>query len=196
MKKLFGKKNLIISLLFVLLGGGVAGYFLIFNKNNSDADSSQTSKEIKIESIFGYIGTEANYSKFNALVGMFDSAKYLVSNDSGLEPSLIVFAPQNSAFDASDMKPYDSLSSGSRDMLKLYHMARVYPANETVNANLELVDGQKVLMLAGKEIIVKKIDSKTVIIDGKGRQANVDPKYATTPKGDRIYFIDTVLLFQ
>jgi uncharacterized surface protein with fasciclin (FAS1) repeats len=151
---------------------------------------------MKVETIFGYIGSETSYSKFNALVGMFDSEKYLVKNDSGLEPSIIVFAPENSAFDKSDMKPFDTLSSSSRDMLKLYHIARIYPASSTVSASLELVDGQKIPTLAGKELTIKKTDSKIVVIDGKGREANVNAMYAITPKGDRIYFIDSVLLFQ
>lgn len=195
MKKIFNKKTLIVALIILLVGGGVSSYLFIFKKSNNNS-STQANAEFKVDSVFGYIGSEANYSKFNALVGMFDSAKYLVKNEAGLEPSLVIFAPENNAFEKSDMKAFDTLSASGRDQLKLYHIARLYPATAGASANLDLTDGQKIQTLAGKEVIVKKEANNITITDGKGRQANVSAKYASSSKGDRIYFIDSVLLFQ
>lgn len=195
MKKFFKKKVVLILLVILLAGSGVAGYILFFN-NSSGSTKTETVTELKVDSLFGYLGTETNYSKFNALVGMFDSAKYLVKNEAGLDPSLIVFAPGNAAFEKTELKVLESMNMSGRDQIKLYHIARVYPSAAGVSANLELADGQKVQTLLNREIVVKKDAQKTYLIDGKGRQANISSKYATTSKGDRIYFIDNVLLFQ
>lgn len=194
MKKLFRKKVLLILLAITLLGGG-AVYFFVFRDTASNSINAEP-VEIKVDTVFGYIGSESTYSRFNNLIGMFDSAKYLAKNETGLEPSLIVFAPSNDAFDKEDAKPLDNASASSREQIKLYHLARVYPSTETTNPNLELTDGQKIVTLSGRELFVSKKDDFFMVTDAKGREATVSKRYATSAKGDRIYFIDQVLLFQ
>lgn len=195
MKKIFGKKIILILLIILLAGGGVAAYILL-NRDGTEKIDSSAPVVNKIDTVFGYLGSESNYSKFNGLVGMFDSAKYLVKNDANLEPSLIVFAPSNDAFNKEEMKPFDSLSVAAKDQLKLYHMATVFPESETVSANLDLNDGRKIKTLVNRELTISNKNSVIKIIDGKGREALVSKDYAVSSKGDRIYFIDSVLLFQ
>lgn len=194
MKKIFSKKILLIVLTLVLLGGG-AGYVFIFRDSTTNNVSTEPT-EIKVDTVFGYIGSESSYSRFNTLIGMFDSTKYLTKNDAGLVPSLIVFAPINEAFDKDDAKPLDNINANGREQIKLYHLAKVYPASETQGANLELTDGQKIVTLSGKELFISKKENNLVVTDAKGREANIAKRYATSAKGDRIYFIDQVLLFQ
>ena len=196
MKSLFGNKIFIIGLIFVLLAGAGGAYFFIYKKDGATSQDASRKTEVKVDSLFGYIGSESNYSKFNTLVGMFDSSKYLTKNEAGLEPSLMVFAPNNEAFSKDDMKPFDSLNALSREKVRLYHMAKIYPLSQGVAASLELADGQKIVTLSGKDLLVKKTDASITIIDGKGRDAIVSQKYAVSAKGDRIYFINNVLLFQ
>lgn len=195
MKKLFSKKVLLVILLVLMIGGS-STYLFVFKKTGSENNSNSEQTEIKVDSLMGYIGGESNYSKFNTLVGMFDSGKYLTENEAGLEPSLIVFAPNNSAFSKEEMKPFESLGADSKDKIKLYHMAKVYPEAQGASPSLELSDGKSIQTLLGRELLVKKQEDGFVIIDGKGREAAVDKKFATSNKGDRIYFIDNVLLFQ
>lgn len=195
MKKFFGNKIVLIILAVVLIGGG-AGAFLLL-RGSSDKQQDPTAPKVnQIDTVFGYLGSESNYSKFNGLVGMFDSAKYLAKNDANLEPSLIVFAPNNDAFNQDELKPFESLTVAAKDQLKLYHMATVFPENATTAANLELSDGRKIKTLLGRELTVTNKDGKVTITDGKGRDALVNRDYALSNKGDRIYFIDNVLLFQ
>lgn len=195
MKKIFGKKIVLILLIISLVGGGAAA-FIILNGDSTEKIDNSAPKVNKIETVFGYLGSESNYSKFNSLVGMFDSAKYLVKNDANSEPSLIVFAPSNDAFNKEEMKPFDSLSIAAKDQLKLYHMAIVYPENGTTPADLELSDGRKIKTLVNRELTITSKNGMTKIIDGKGREALVSKDYAVSSKGDRVYFIDNVLLFQ
>ena len=195
MKKIFKSKIFIAVIILLVLGGGVGAYFFVF-KDKKTASTTVETKEMKVDSLLGYIGSEGSYSKFNTLLGMFDSAKYLTKNTDGLEPSLLIFAPNNDAFSKDDMKPYDALSSAAKEQIKLYHLAKIYPSSASSQANLELSDGKKVTTLAGKELTIKKSDSVFYVLDGKGRQANISVKYAVTSKGDRIYFVDSVLLFQ
>jgi len=196
MKKFFSKKILVVILLLLFIGGGAAAYLMVFKKSDSTKQLNAEQTEIKVDSLIGYIGSQSNYSKFNTLVGMFDFSKYLTKNESGLEPSLVIFAPNNNAFSKDDMKPFETLSADSKDKIKLYHMAKAYPDVLGAKPNLELVDGKSFQTLVGREITVKKRDNGYIVIDGKGREAFVDSKYATSSKGDRIYFIDNVLLFQ
>lgn len=196
MKKIFKNKVFIFLLIILILSGGGAGaYFLIYKKKNTTTASVEQ-KEIKVDNLLGYIGSQSDYSKFNTLVGMFESGKYLTKNDAGLEPGLIIFAPDNSAFAKDDMKPFDSMSATARDQIKLYHMTKIYPSAVGAAADLSLKDGQKIITLAGRELTVKKTETTTTITDGKGRDAVVSNKYAVSAKGDRIYFVDSVLLFQ
>lgn len=195
MKKIFKNKLFIISLILVVLGG-VAGTYLFVLKPKDSTNTSIEQKEIKVDNLLGYIGSESSYSKFNALIGMFDSSKYLTKNEEGLEPSLLVFAPSNDAFSDEDMKPFESINAAAREQVKLYHMAKIYPSAVGAQANLELSDGMKIVTLSGRDLTIKKSDSNFIVTDGKGRDALVSSKYAISNKGDRIYFIDNVLLFQ
>lgn len=194
MKKLFRKKVLLILLAITLLGGG-AVYFFVF-RDSTTSNTTAEPTEIKVDTVFGYIGSESNYSRFNTLIGMFDSTKYLTKNDAGLAPSLIVFAPDNEAFDKDDAKPLDSINASGREQIKLYHLAKIYPASETVGPDLELTDGQKIVTLSGRELFISKKENNFVVTDAKGREASVAKRYAISAKGDRIYFVDQVLLFQ
>lgn len=194
MKKLFGKKVVIILIFIALLGGGATYWFVL--KPSSKPTKQEGPIITKVDSVFGYIGAESTYSKFNSLVGMFDSGKYLVKNQAGLEPSLIVFAPNNDAFAKEDMKPFDSLPLASRDQIKLYHMAVIYPEAQGQSANLELTDGKKIKTILGRELIVNKKGDNVTITDGKGRETSVSNNYAVSAKGDRVYYLDKVLLFQ
>lgn len=195
MKKFFGNKLVLILLAVLVIGGGV-GAFVLYSGGSEKQQDPTAPKVNKIDTVFGYLGSESNYSKFNGLVGMFDSAKYLAKNEANLEPSLVVFAPNNEAFNKEDMKPFDSLAVAAKDQIKLYHMATVFPENATTAANLELTDGRKIKTLLGRELIVINKDGAIKITDGKGRDASVSRDYALSNKGDRIYFIDNVLLFQ
>lgn len=194
MKKFFTKK-LIVVVLLLLVAVGAGTYFLVFNKSNNDS-GNKVITEIKVDNLLGYLGGESDYSKFNALVGMFDSSKYLLKNEAGLEPALIIFAPNNQAFEQEDMKPFDSMGAESREKIKLYHMAKIYPADSNSKADLELKEKQKIVTLGGRELLVAKDADMTTITDAKGRDAEVSTKYAVSSKGDRIYFIDKVLLLQ
>lgn len=194
MKKLFRKKIILVVLAVLLIGGG-AGYFFLF-RNSGGTGSVVEPTEIKVDTVFGYIGSESTYSRFNTLVGMFETEKYLTKNDDGLSPSLIVFAPTNEAFEKDDVKPLETLNSVGKDQIKLYHMAKIYPASTTESAKVELSDGQKITTLSGREIFISKKADSFIVTDAKGREAKVSKKYAVSPKGDRIYFIDQVLLFQ
>lgn len=195
MKKFFGNKLVLILLAVLVIGGGV-GAFVLYSGGSEKQQDPTAPKVNKIDTVFGYLGSESNYSKFNGLVGMFDSAKYLAKNEANLEPSLVVFAPNNEAFNKEDMKPFDSLAVAAKDQIKLYHMAAVFPENATTAANLELTDGRKIKTLLGRELIVINKDGAIKITDGKGRDASVSRDYALSNKGDRIYFIDNMLLFQ
>lgn len=194
MKKFFGKKLVILLIIIALLGGGATYWFLL--KPSTKSDTQKGPVITKIDSLFGYIGAESTYSKFNTLVGMFDSGKYLEKNQAGLEPSLIVFAPNNEAFASDEMKPFDALPLAARDQIKLYHMAVVYPEAQGQTANLELSDGRKIKTLLGRELLISKKGEVVTITDGKGRDATVSSNYAVSAKGDRVYSINKVLLFQ
>lgn len=195
MKKFFGNKIVLIVLAVLAIGGG-AGAFVLLSGGSEKQQDPAAPKVNKIDTVFGYLGSESSYSKFNGLVGMFDSAKYLTKNEANLEPSLIVFAPNNEAFNKEDMKPFDSLAVAAKDQIKLYHIATIFPENVTAAANLELTDGRKIKTLLGRELTIMNKKGVTTITDGKGRDALVSRDYAVSNKGDRIYFIDKVLLFQ
>lgn len=195
MKKLFKSKVFIVLIILILIVGGAGTYFFVF-KSKKSTSTTVGQKEIKVDNLLGYLGSETNYSKFNELVGMFDSVKYLVKNTEGLDPSLMIFAPSNDAFSKEDMKPFELINASARDQVRLYHMAKIYPSAAGSQANLELTNGQKINTLSGRELTVTKTDTSFTITDGKGRDAKVSSKYAVSPKGDRIYFIDNVLLFQ
>lgn len=195
MKKIFGNKIVLIILAVLLIGGGVGAFVLLSGGSEKQQDLA-AQKINKIDTVFGYIGAESNYSKFNNLIGMFDSGKYLTKNEANLEPSLIVFAPNNNAFDKDDMKPFESLTAAAKDQVKLYHMATIFPENATTTANLELTDGRKIKTLLGRELTVTIKNGTVYITDGKGRDSTVSKDYAVSNKGDRIYFVDQVLLFQ
>ena len=182
-------------MLILVLGAGVAGFALLRGESG-ESEGTTAPKVNKIDTVFGYIGAESNYSKFNNLIGMFDSGKYLTKNEANLEPSLIVFAPSNSAFDKEDMKPFELLTATAKDQVKLYHMATIFPENATSTANLELTDGRKIKTLLGRELTATVKNGMVYITDGKGRDSAVSKDYAVSNKGDRIYFIDQVLLFQ
>lgn len=194
MKKFFGKKIVIIAVVSTLLISVAVFWFVL--RPSSKPSAQQGPTITKVDSVFGYIGAESTYSKFNSLVGMFDSAKYLVKNEAGLEPSLLVFAPNNDAFAKDEMKPFESLPLTARDQIKLYHIAVVYPDAQGQSADLNLTDGKKIKTLLGRELLVSKKDDSITITDGKGREITVSNNYAVSSKGDRVYYLDKVLLFQ
>jgi len=196
MKRIFSKKVLLILIILALIGAGAgAGYFFIIRNSGGNSINTEPT-EVKVDTVFGYIDSESTYSRFNTLVGMFESEKYLTNNEAGLSPSLIIFAPNNDAFDKDDAKLLDSINANGREQIKLYHIAKIYPLSETETSNLELADGQKIVTLSGRELLISKNQTNFVVTDAKGREANVAKRYASSTKGDRIYFIDQVLLFQ
>lgn len=195
MKKILLKKKLLLIIAFLVVSSSAIAYVFI-KGDSSTSDGTSGPKITQVETLFGYIGAESDYSKFNSLIGMFDSSKYMVENEAGLEPSLVVFAPNNDAFNQEELKPFDAMTLSAKDQVKLYHIATIYPDSPEASVNLELSDDRVIKTLSGRELTVTKKNNNVVLIDGKGRESTVSKDYAVSPKGDRIYFIDKVLLFQ
>ena len=80
--------------------------------------------------------------------------------------------------------------------MRLYHAAIFYPNVDGTGPDLSLSKDQKIKTLSGRELLVSKVGSHFVLTDAKARAAKVDLTYQSDTKGNRLYFIDSVLLLQ
>ncbi len=194
------KKSLLLLIPVVLLAGGLI-YFIIWtgNKNDSALDkagSQNQVKEVKVTDIILALKENASLKQFGDFMSATDLSTKLVANATGATPKLVLFAPSNAAFKGTDVTPLASTPEPAKEELRLYHAAIFYPSAEGVAPDLTLSDGQKITTLAGRELFVSKSGSHFVLTDAKGRTSKVDLIYLKDDKGNRLYYIDSVLLLQ
>jgi uncharacterized surface protein with fasciclin (FAS1) repeats len=194
------KKSLLLLIPVVLLAGALV-YFVIWtgNKNDSALDESSSQnqvKEISVPDIQLALKENASLKEFGDFMSATDLSTKLVANSAGALPKLVLFAPSNAAFKKDEIAPLASTPEPAKEELRLYHGAIFYPAADGTGPDLTLSVGQKIKTLSGREIMVSKKGSHFVLTDVKGRTATVDLTYFKDDSGNRLYFIDTVLLLQ
>lgn len=194
------KKSLLLLLPIVLLAGGLA-YFVIWtgNKNNSALEGSgkvNQITEVKVSDVLLQLTENASLKQFGDFMSATDLSTKFVADSNGALPKLVLFAPSNSAFNDDEVTPLDSTTEPAKEELRLYHAAIFYPAADGVAPDLSLSADQKIKTLAGRELTVTKTGSHFALTDAKGRVAKVDLTYQADSKGNRLYFIDSVLLLQ
>lgn len=194
------KKSLLLLIPIVLLAGGLA-YFVIWtgNKNDSALDKANNVnqvKEVKVTDIVLALTENASLKQFGDFMSATDLSTKLVANAAGAVPKLVLFAPSNAAFKKTDVAPLAATPEPAKEELRLYHGAIFYPSAEGIAPDLTLSAGQKISTLAGREILVSKVGSRFVLTDAKGRTAKVDLTYLKDDSGNRLYYIDSVLLLQ
>ena len=194
------KKSLLLLIPVVLLAGGLV-YFVIWtgNKNDSALDESSSVnqvKEVSVPDIQLALKDNANLKEFGDFMSATDLSTKLVANASGALPKLVLFAPNNAAFKKADLAPLASTPEPSKEELRLYHAAIFYPTADGTGPDLTLSVDQKVKTLSGRELLVSKKGSHFYLTDAKARTAKVDLTYLKDDSGNRLYFIDSVLLLQ
>lgn len=194
------KKSLLLLIPVVLLAGALA-YFVIWTgyKNDSAFDKANNVnqiKQVKVSDILLALKENQNLKQFGDFMLATDLSTKLVANAEGLLPKLVLFAPSNAAFKKTDIAPLSSTPEPAKEELRLYHAAIFYPISATVGPDLSLSVGQKIKTLSGREILVSKTGSHFVLTDAKGRTAKVDLTYLSDEAGNRLYFVDSVLLLQ
>ena len=200
MKRLSKKKLGILIAVILLVGGAAAGYFLVLKKDSGPQDSDTVSaptKEKKVQNLFTYVSEEGSLSDFNAfLTSGTDLAAKVTANAAGALPQYILFAPSNEAFADAEVAPLAALAEPLKDELRQYHMVLLFPDANGTAPSLELTEGQRLSTVSGRELLIKKAGKKLVVVDAKGREAEIRSDYAVSDNGDRLYFIDKVLLLQ
>lgn len=194
------KKSLLLLLPIILLAGGLV-YFVIWTGNKNDsalekAGSANQIKEVKVTDVILALQENTSLNKFGEFMSATDISTKLVANAAGALPKLVLFAPSNAAFKATDMTPLASTPEPAKEELRLYHAAIFYPSAEGISPDLSLSVGQKISTLAGRELLVSKSGSHFVLTDVKGRTSKVDIAYLKDDAGNRLYTIDSVLLLQ
>ena len=193
------KKSLLLLLPVVILAAGLV-YFIIWSgqKTTDALDNAKTEpvKEVKVDDILLTLKENKTLSEFNTFLGVADFGSRTVANEAGELPKLIVFAPTNAAFKKSDIAPLAVTPEPAKDELRFYHAAILYPAADGTSPSLDLAEGQNIQTLINRQLQVKKNGSSFILVDAKGRQAKVDRTYMTDKNGNRLYFIDSVLLLQ
>ncbi|MEK7471920.1 MAG: hypothetical protein AAB624_01600 [Patescibacteria group bacterium] len=194
------KKSLLLLIPIVVLAGGLA-YFVLWtgNKNDSaldDASSVNQIKEVKVADILLQLSENASLKQFGDFMSATDLSTKLVVDTAGVLPKLMLFAPSNAAFKKDEMIPLASTPEPAKEDLRLYHAAIFYPNVDGTGPDLSLSKDQKIKTLSGRELLVSKVGSHFVLTDAKARAAKVDLTYQSDTKGNRLYFIDSVLLLQ
>lgn len=190
------KKHWIIIVALVLAAAG-AGFFIIRSgDDDTEMEEVAVSVETKVADIFAVIGQDETYSGFKDFLGDVNFATDSVANEAGVTPKLVVFAPNNAAFEKDDVTALKDVPAAVKNELRTYHAAALLPAADGTGPNMDLSDGQKIATLSGRELHVKKVGSKVYLVDVKGREAAVSASYSTDDAGNRLYTIDSVLLLQ
>lgn len=194
------KKSLLLLIPVVILAAGLV-YFVIWtgNKNDAALDGSSSVnqvKEVSVPSVLLALTENANLKEFGNFMSATDISSKLVVNSAGVLPKLILFAPSNTAFKKTEAAPLASTPEPAKEELRLYHAAILYAAADGTGPDLSLSVGQKIKTLSGREIIVSKKGSHFILTDVKGRTSKVDLTYLKDDSGNRLYFIDSVLLLQ
>lgn len=200
MKGRFTKKKLLVAgLLFLLVAGGGAGYWFFLRGDEAAPQTNEVvvSDEKKVTDLFQELSADSDYSKFYAFItGGTELTDKLVADANGQTPRYQLFAAPNDAFDAADVSGFETLTPAANDEFRQYYSA-VYPADATGNpADLSLKDGQVITTIGGHQLHVKQHGKKFVVVDMKGREATVEKKYAVDASGNRLYYIDSLLLLQ
>lgn len=196
MKRLFTSKKFLLILLLAVVAAAVAGYFLLRKSESNTPQEEAIQQEVKADDLFAYLESDEKYSTFFEALELTDFTEKLAPKAPGLDPSFIIFAPDNDVYKSDEMKPYAALSAALKAELAQYHVVILHPATAEEKPSLELTDGKVLTTAAGREIIVKKVKNATVLIDVKGRQVKPVGRYVVDPKGNRIYFTDSALLLQ
>lgn len=194
------KKSLLLLLPIILLAGALA-YFVIWTgvKNDSALDKASSLnqvKEVKATDILLALKENASLKQFGDFMSATDLSTKLVVNAAGATPLLVLFAPSNAAFKATDVTPLASTPEPAKEELRLYHAAIFYPSATGTAPDLTLSADQRILTLSGRELLVSRTGSRFVLTDAKGRTTKVDLTYLKDEKGNRLYYIDSVLLLQ
>lgn len=195
MKLRVSKKVLFIVVPIVLIGAAAGGYFFL-KKDNSKLSTVETPKsktEEQVDDLFVYLNEQADHSKFAALTTGALIKEKLTPAAGGVAPQIMMFAPKDEAFSKEDVGVFNATGADERI---LYHYALLTPAADGTKPSLDLTDGERIATLAGRDLLVRKTATKTVLIDTKGREVVVGSPYIIDPAGDRIYPIDSVLLLQ
>ncbi len=205
MKKLSlkSRKSKVILLLCLLIA--VVGSFFVYqtyisdSKNQEDTGIVET-KEKQIEDVFAFLSTEESLTSFNEYIAGAPLESNIATATTGLSDVTlaitVIFAPKNEAFETDEAKLLANVPEASQNDLKLYYFAVFLPTAEGVAPNVELVDGQKLTMLNGREIFISVKNGQTSLTDSKGRIASVGGTYYVDTAGNRIYIIDNILLLQ
>lgn len=194
------KKSLLLLLPVILLAAGLV-YFIIWTGNKNDAALDESSsqnqvKEVSVPDVQLALSENINLKEFGDFMSATDLSVKLTANAAGALPKLILFAPSNAAFKKADMAPLASTPEPAKEELRLYHGAIFYPTADGTGPDLSLSVDQKIKTLSGREIMVSKKGSHFYLTDVKGRIAKVDLTYLKDDSGNRLYFIDSVLLLQ
>lgn len=182
------KKSIVLLVALLVVGAAGAGYWFYYRPNHSTSDSLPLATPKKVASIEEYIKTDKAASTFQAI-----TADVAVTNASGGEkPMLMIFAPLNKAFEGDELKSFSSLDTTAQAEIKQYH----YVTMAMAGASKGLSDGMHLNTMAGRELLVKTDGANTYLIDTKGRMAKVSKAYVDDQAGNRLYYIDNVMLIQ
>jgi hypothetical protein len=205
MKKLSLKSKKSKGILLVCLLIFAVGGFFIYQTYFSDSGSQNETvivetKEKKIDDVFVFIPSEDSLSAFNEYITGAPFESSIASTVAGLSDATlaktVIFAANNEAFETEEAGLLSNVPEASKNDLKLYYFAVFLPTAEGAAPNIELVDGQKLTMLNGREVFISVKNGQTTVTDSKGRIAKVDATYYVDKSGNRIYVIDNILLLQ
>lgn len=205
MKKLSLKskksKGILLLCLLLLAVGGFFVYRTYFSDSSNQNETVVVeTKEKKIDDVFVFIPSEDSLSAFNEYITGAPYESSIATTAAGLSDATlaktVIFAANNEAFETEEAGLLANVPEASQNDLKLYYFAVFLPTADGVAPNIELVDGQKLTMLNGREVFISVKNGQTTVTDSKGRVAKVDATYYVDKSGNRIYVIDNILLLQ
>jgi uncharacterized surface protein with fasciclin (FAS1) repeats len=186
------KKKIIVNLLIALavIGAGLAFYVFYGYKYFENEDGGVTSESLVItatDDIVTIVSNNGALAKFNQLV----TASGLNFTLQVVGANYLVLAPRNTGFEGLPAGYFDSLLTAEKQTIAQniakYHLA--------VLPTADLTDGQKVMTLAGQEVVVGVTNGQYTFTDAKGNVANVMGEARKATNGT-IYVLDTILLPQ
>jgi uncharacterized surface protein with fasciclin (FAS1) repeats len=186
------KKKLLVSFLISLavIGAGLAFYvFYGYKYFEKDAESNgfDTTSNVATEDVITLISNNSALAKFNQLLTA--SGVNFTLQTAGT--NYVVLAPRDTAFDTLPVGYFDSLLTPEKQTIAqniTKYLVALAPTTD-------LVAGQKLMTLAGQEVIVGLTDDLYTFTDAKGTTANVMGEARKATNG-AVYVLDTVLLPQ
>jgi uncharacterized surface protein with fasciclin (FAS1) repeats len=190
--KWFTKKKFVVTFIIILVVVGAALAFYVFYgykyfEKDANDNGFDTTSNVATDDVVTLIGNNSALTKFNQL--LIASGVNFTLQTAGT--NYLVLAPRETAFDALPSGYFDSLLTAEKQTIA-QNIAKYLVA---VLPTTDLVDGQKLMTLAGQEVIVHLSDGLYTFTDAKGNTANVMGEARKATNG-AVYVLDTVLLPQ